>query len=124
MAGKPTKREIISTDELRQLVAQSGLPVAEIEKGVGMPKLTLEKSLAARPVNKNGYIRTMPEKWALATVKFIRERKVEIEEIKLEVKDVLIEHNVPIIEPKVIIPDEERKLEWIKKLQEAKAELN
>ena len=44
--------------------------------------------------------------------------------IKLEVKDVLIEHNVPIIEPKVIIPDEERKLEWIKKLQEAKAELN
>ncbi len=123
MPPKPYKREIISTENLRRLVAESGLTVKEIEKGVGMPDCTLDKSLAARAVGKSGYVRTFPEKWVQPTINFIKEKKAAIVEIKMEVREVLIDHKVDIVEPEGTTPDKERKLAWIKKLQEVKAGL-
>lgn len=119
MPNKPIKIETISTEDLQKLVKESGLTVAEIEKGVGMPERTLAKSLEAKP-DKKGYTRTLPTKWVADTIKFIKEKKVANEELKIEVKEVLIDHNIAVVEPEVDVPNKERKLAWIDKLKDAK----
>lgn len=123
MPNKPNKIEAISTEDLQKLVKESGLTVAVIEKGVGMPERTLAKSLDAK-ADKHGYIRTLPTKWVAGTIKFIKEKKAANEELKIEVKEVLVDHNIPVTEPEVYIPDKERKEAWIDKLQDAKIESN
>lgn len=123
MPTKPIKVEAISTEDLQKLVNESGLTVGAIERGVGMPDRTLAKTLEAKP-DKKGYIRTLPTKWVADTIKFIKEKKAANEELKIEVKEVLVDHNIPVVEPEVDVPNKERKLAWIDKLQDAKTELN
>lgn len=109
----------MSTEEIRTLVKESGLSIADIEKGVGMPKDTLQKSLKERGTG-NGYIRTVPTKWIQPMIEFIKKAKVEKEELKIEIKEVQQTYNIPVEEPEVFIPDKERKLNWIDKLQQEK----
>ena len=118
------KVEQITTEELRKLFKESGLTVSEIEKGVGMPHRTLSKTLDAKPATKSGHIRTLPTKWVAKTIRFIKEKKAENEELKLEIKEILIENNIPVVEPEVFIPNEQQKMDWINKLQEAHQEAN
>lgn len=121
MANKKT--ETITTEDLRKLITESGLTVAQIEKGVGMPSTTLDKVLRAKP-DSRGYTRTLPTKYVADTIQFIKEKKIAKEELILEVKEVLVEHNIEVKEPEVFIPDEKRKLDWISKLQEVKASIS
>lgn len=119
MANK--KIETISTEDLRKLITESGLAIAEIEKGVGMPVTTLDKVLRAK-ADSRGYTRTLPTKWVAPLMQFIKEKKAAKEELKVEVKEVLQEHKIEVVEPEVHIPDEQRKKDWIAKLQEVKSE--
>lgn len=109
----------MTTDEIRTLVKESGIPVAEIEQGVGMPKDTLQKSLKERSTG-NGYIRTVPTKWIQPMIDFIKKRKVEKDELRVEINEVKKDLNIPVEEPEVVIPDKESKLAWIDKLQQEK----
>jgi len=117
----PIPQRTLSTDELKKLVYESGIPVQQIELGIGMPKTTLDKCLRGALVN--GKPRLLPIKYEAPLIQFIKEKKAAKEELKLETKEVFQELNIPIVEEEVDIPDEERKRNWISKLQEVKAEL-
>lgn len=115
------KVDTISNEDLKKLIEESGLTVSEIEKGIKMPLTTLDKCLRAK-ADSRGYTRTLPTKWVAPLMQFIKEKKAAKEELKVEVKEVLQEHKIEVAEPEVHIPDEQRKKDWIAKLQEVKLE--
>ena len=110
----------LSPADLVKLVSESGIPVAQIEKGIGMPKTTLDKCLKAIPDPVTGYVRTLPAKYEAPLIKFIKEKKAEKEDLKIEVKEVMAAANIEVKEEEVEIPDEQRKRDWIAKLLEEK----
>lgn len=126
--GRPKKPKLVLTktltiDDVKKLVRESGLKVFEIERGVGMPATTLDKVINDRPTPGSGVPRTLPAKWEAPMINFIKKKKAEKEELLATTKEVFIELNIPIKVEPVEIPDEERKLAWIEKLREVKAEL-
>jgi len=126
--GRHKKPKIILTktltiDDVKKLVRESGLKVFEIERGVGMPITTLDKVINDRPTPGSGVPRTLPAKWEAPMIDFIKKKKAEKEELLAATKEVFIELNIPVKVEPVEIPDEERKLAWIEKLREVKAEL-
>lgn len=126
MANKKDQDRLIpqrtlSTDELKKLVAESGIPVQQIENGIGMPKTTLHKVLSGSLVNGNP--RLLPIKYEAPLIQFIKEKKAAKEDLKIETKEVFQELSIPLVEEEVDVPDKERKLNWIAKLQEVKSEL-
>jgi len=114
----------LTVDDVKKLVRESGLKVFEIEKGVGMPKTTLDKVINDRLLDDGVTPRTLPAKWEAPMIEFIKKKKAEKEELIASTKEVFIELNIPVKVEPVEIPDEERKLAWIEKLKEVKAELN
>jgi len=120
--GNLIPQKILSPEDLVKLVRESGIPVHQIEKGIGMPITTLDKCLKGEIV-QGKWTRTLPAKYEAPLIKYIREKRIEKEELQFEVKETLIEHNIEVKEKEVFIPDEKRKLDWIAKLQEVKAEL-
>lgn len=116
--SKFVPQKTLTPDDLKKLVDESGIPVRQIESGIGMPITTLDKCLKGDMVN--GCVRTLPAKWEAPLIKFIKEKKAEKEDHKIEVKEILEAHNIEVKEEEVLIPDEERKREWIDKLLEAK----
>lgn len=127
-AGRPKKQKITITktltiDDVKRIVAESGLKITEIERGVGMPITTLDKVINDRPTPGSGLPRTLPAKWEAPMIDFIKKKKAEKEELIEATKEVFVELNIPAKVEPVEIPDEERKLAWIEKLKEVKAEL-
>ena len=120
--GKLIPQKTLSPEDLIKLVRESGIPVSQIEKGTGMPLTTLDKCLKGEKVN--GHLRTLPAKWEAPLINFIKQKKAEKEELLIVTKEVFEDHNIEVKEEDVEIPDEQRKRDWINKLQEAKAELN
>lgn len=108
----------LTQEEVVALVRESGIPVATIEKGIGMPLTTLDKCLKGDTVN--GWKRTLPAKYEQPLINFIKQKKAEKEELLISTKEVFQDLNIPIVEEEVFIPDEERKRAWVDKLLEAK----
>lgn len=119
---KPKKT--LSTEDLRKMIDDSGLSIYSIEKGIGMPDSTLLKCYNAKP-DARGYTRTLPAKWELKLLQYIKEKKVAVEESKEEVKEILKESgiDVPIVIPESVIDDMEGKTNWMNKLKEVQDEL-
>lgn len=117
------KTRTLNHEDLVKLVRESGIPVAIIEKAVGIPLTTLDKCIKGA-LMVNGAPRPLPAKYEAPLIKYIREKRIEKEELQFEIKETLIEHNIEIKEKEVFIPDEKRKLDWIAKLQEVKTEQN
>ncbi len=118
----------LDPEALKKLVYESGIPIPQLERGIGMPKNTLSNCLLENntTTNKMGakYVRTLPAKWEQPLINFIKQKKSDKEELKIEVKEVLAAHNIEVKEPEISIPDKERKEAWIQKMLEVKAELN
>lgn len=126
--GRHKKPKLVLTktltiDDVKRIVAESGLKVNEIEKGVGMPLTTLDKVINDRPTPGSNIPRTLPAKWEAPMIDFIKKKKAEKEELLAATKEVFIELNIPVKVEPVEIPDEERKMAWIEKLKEVKAEI-
>lgn len=118
------KKKTLDPADLKRLVEESGMTVYSIEKGVGMPLTSLDKCLKAKP-DKKGYVRTLPSKWELPLLKFLKEQKAKKIDVTIETKEILEENDieVPIEIPEAIIPELEKRKEWISKLSEIKEEL-
>ena len=126
--GRHKKPKLVLTktltiDDVKRIVAESGLKVNEIEKGVGMPLTTLDKVINDRPTPGSNIPRTLPAKWEAPMIDFIKKKKAEKEELLAATKEVFIELNIPVKVEPVEIPDEGRKMAWIEKLKEVKAEI-
>lgn len=129
MANKKDKERIIpiktlSHEDLKKLVDESGLAIRVIEVGIGMPITTLDKCYKATPDPITGYVRTLPAKWEAPLIQFIKEKKAAKVDHKEEIKEVFKDLNIEVVEPEVLIPDQERKENWINMLHEVKAQLN
>ena len=120
---KTVQTKTLTIDDVKRIVAESGLKVNEIEKGVGMPLTTLDKVINDRPTPGSNIPRTLPAKWEAPMIDFIKKKKAEKEELLAATKEVFIELNIPVKVEPVEIPDEERKMAWIEKLKEVKAEI-
>ena len=126
--GRHKKPKLVLTktltiDDVKRIVAESGLKVNEIEKGVGMPLTTLDKVINDRPTPGSNIPRTLPAKWEAPMIDFIKKKNAEKEELLAATTEVFIELNIPVKVEPVEIPDEERKMAWIEKLKEVKAEI-
>ncbi len=122
----PALSRTLTTDELIKIIDESGLPILSIEKGIGMPHNTLYKVYHKTPDKNNGnYIRSLPAKWELPLLNYIKQKKALIKDTIEETLEVREEVGLePIAEPEVDIPDLDRKLDWINKLQEVKSGLD
>ena len=123
--NKPFAVRSLTTDELIKIINDSGLGVFTIEKGVGMPIHTLHKIYNKTPDNKTGYIRSLPVKWELPLLNYIKEKKALLQDRKEEIIEALEDVGLEVAhtEIKTNIPNMERKQAWINKLQEIKKEI-
>ncbi len=120
----PIPTKTLSVDDLRKVVYESGIAVSIIERAVGIPHTTLDKCLKALPV-KGKYPRSLPGKYELPLLKYIKEQKALKEDANIEVKEILEESGVDV--PKPEIPNTkyvQDKVSWIEKLVATKNELN
>lgn len=117
-------KKTLDPADLKRLVAESGMTIYAIEKGVGMPLTSLDKCLKAVP-DKKGYVRTLPAKWELPLLKFLKEKKAQHEDVKIERKEILEERGIeiPLEIPEAIVPVMQGRREWIDKLIEVKESL-
>ena len=128
--GQKTKpqnalEKTLTTDELIKVIDDSGIGITVIEKGIGMPQHTLYKIYHKTPDKTTGYVRSLPAKWELPLLNYIKQKKALIKDTIEETLEVREEVGLdPILEPEVDIPDLDRKLDWINKLQEVKNEFD
>lgn len=120
-SGKYVPTKTLTIDDVKKLVRESGIPVSIIEKGIGMPLTTLDKVINDRLIN--GKPRSLPAKYEAPLIQFIKEKKAAKADLLIETKEVFEDLNIPVTEEDIDIPDKQRKLDWINKLQEVKDEI-
>lgn len=115
----------LTTDDLIKIIDESGLAIKAIENGIGMPQNTLHKIYNKTPDKQTGYIRSLPVKWELPLLNFIKEKKALLQDHKEEIIEALEEVGLEVVSDnnETEIPDFERKQAWITKLQEVKDEI-
>ena len=74
---KTVQTKTLTIDDVKRIVAESGLKITEIERGVGMPITTLDKVINDRPTPGSGAPRTLPAKWEAPMIDFIKKKKAE-----------------------------------------------